>query len=137
LLGSALFGAVGFYTAVAIWMPRDPSLYAVARTIGGRLVGFDRAQLFGPIAAPLPQAEFEEYTTDSGLVLNRPTDRRIWRAPLLSTPHPTPGLSLRDRTDLSKGFRMAGAWEPLDFPDYRSTFLGAWREYRANHPSGR
>jgi len=76
--------------------------------------------------SPLPAVDMWQFTTNSGLRLNVPVKgNQIWNAPLLSTPHPSPGLSLRDTNDLSKGFKSEGQWNPYGYP----ILIYPWHNY--------
>jgi len=73
--------------------------------------------------APMPKIEMRKFITDSGLVLSVPIRWNfVWDAPLLSTPHPTAGLRLRDGDDISAGFEQSGRWLPYGYPQYESSY---------------
>ena len=50
------------------------------------------------------ESQRKAYMTPSELVVQVPIKGMPWAPPLLTTRHPTPGLRLRDPTDLSVGF---------------------------------
>ena len=65
----------------------------------------------------LPEVEMWTFTTASGLQLNVPQEgNQIWDAPLLSSPHPSPSLKLRNPKRISKGFKSVGEWKPYGYP---------------------
>ena len=69
---------------------------------------------------PLPRPLLLPYETRSGLELEVPRfGNKTWAAPLLSTPHPTPGLHLRRSGHLREGFATEGPWKPWRFPNPR------------------
>ena len=84
------------WMASSVWF----SLHPHGRASGTELSLQDR------IIAGLRTIESQTapYTTRSGLVVQVPIEGMPWAAPLLTTRHPTPGLRLRDPTDLSMGF---------------------------------
>ncbi len=58
---------------------------------------------------PLPEAELRTVVTRAGLAVHTPVKgAQCWDGPLLCTPQPDPGLALRQKGDLSAGFRMLG-----------------------------
>ena len=68
--------------------------------------------------APLPSIPMKKYVTSSGLELNVPVEgNQVWAAPLLSTPHPSPNVKLRNPDDISDGFISIGPWDPYSFPN--------------------
>lgn len=76
--------------------------------------------------SPLPVVKMWKYTTSAGLQINVPVEgNQIWDAPLLSSPHPSPGLMLRDPEDLSAGFRQEGQWRPYGYP----ILIYPWHNY--------
>ena len=81
---------------------------------------------------PLPTAATKRYVTSSGLVLDVPVEpsNAMWYAPLLSTPHPSPGLRLRNPASVREGFWVAGDWRPENWPNPQTPFLRLWRETR-------
>lgn len=78
-------------------------------------VGFN--ELLDQGLSPLPLVEMRKYTSLSGLVLNVPiVGNQIWDAPLLSTPHPSAGLRLRNPKQIADGFKSVGLWRPYGYP---------------------
>jgi len=74
----------------------------------------------------LPVVRMRKYTTTSGLILNVPIEgNQVWDAPLLSTPHPSPGLMLRNPKKLSDGFKSVGEWRPYGYP----ILMYPWHNY--------
>lgn len=57
----------------------------------------------------LPPAKYEEFTTESGLIINVPTSTlpQCWRIPLPCTPYPNASLQARVPGDLRHGFRVS------------------------------
>jgi hypothetical protein len=112
-------------TVEAVWALRQSGPPVFAACIGIRSNN--------PIAwitcglQPLPAPTLRTFVTSSGLALQVPTQGPkyadlVWNAPLLSTPHPSPNLKLRDPTDISKGFVSDGPWRPVEFPGQGSPF---------------
>lgn len=86
----------------------------------------DFEELINKGLSPLPVIDMWQFTTNSGLRINVPVKgNQVWNAPLLSTPHPSPGLSLRDAGDLSKGFKSEGQWNPYGYP----ILIYPWKNY--------
>jgi hypothetical protein len=82
-----------------------------------------------------PNVDLRTYTTRSGLRLWEPQgDLRCWYAALPCTPHPAPGLELRRVGSLGGGFRIAGPWQPDQWPFPGSDFLARWRSKSLHRP---
>lgn len=76
--------------------------------------------------SPLPRVKMWEFTTNSGLVVEVPiSGNQVWNAPLLSTPHPSPGLSLRNPGNIGDGFKSVGEWRPYGYP----ILMYPWHNY--------
>jgi hypothetical protein len=88
--------------------------------------------------APYGQPDLVQFRTESGLTLHVPRSNNLcWRGPLLCTPHPAENLQLRSPGDLSRGFRIQGAWDARRWPNPWSPFLSFWRcLHRAGAPDG-
>ncbi len=75
--------------------------------------------------APVPSVELRDYVTSHGLWIKAPVIEKIatrkgnqvWGSPLLTTPHPSPNLKLRNPEDVSAGFKSEGAWRPYGYPN--------------------
>lgn len=77
---------------------------------------------------PTPTPDLLEDRLASGLTVAVPrVDNSCWNGPLLCTPHPATYLALRDSSDVSRGFRMAGPWTPEWFPNPWIPFLAWWQ----------
>ncbi len=86
----------------------------------------DLVDLINEGLSPLPSVKMWKYTTFSGLQLNVPVEgNQIWDAPFLSSPHPSPGLMLRNPKDISSGFKSEGEWRPYGYP----ILMYEWHKY--------
>jgi len=86
----------------------------------------DLVDLINEGLSPLPSVKMWKYTTFSGLQLNVPVEgNQIWDAPLLSSPHPSMGLMLRNPEDISTGFKSEGQWRPYGYP----ILMYEWHKY--------
>jgi hypothetical protein len=82
---------------------------------------------------PMPTANLQTFTTESGLQLYVPEeDNRCFNAPLPCTPHPAHNLRLRRAESLGFGFVVDGQWCPLRWPNPSTDFLSSWRDYRSS-----
>lgn len=113
-------------TAEAVWFLRQSGAPVFAACLGTRPDGAREKFTCG--LQGLPPRPFRTYVTLSGLSVTMPVyGNWIWGAPLLSTPHPSPNLKLRNPNDISAGFASDGPWKPLRFPNDWDGF----REYVA------
>jgi len=61
----------------------------------------------------------QTYVTDSGARLNFATgpDGQCWYAAIPCTPTPAKNVELRDPSQISRGFRVRGDWQPENWPE--------------------
>ena len=86
----------------------------------------------------LPSVRLKPYVTSDGLKIWVPVEgNQLWASPLLTTPHPSPNLSLRNREDVSAGFVSNGPWEPYGYPHVLSGYRRHVEEQLSSQTTGR
>jgi len=114
------------FLCASVMSVENPTPRALVRGFVG---GFTRdIRTKGWVDTSLRTTGFETYVTDSGARLNviRTESGLCWDTPIPCTSTPSKNLELRDPTNLGRGFRIRGDWNPENWPtpaltSFRST----------------
>jgi len=69
----------------------------------------DLKQNINRIIQPVPVVRMKKFKTNSGLIIYTPEEgKQCWDSKLPCTPYPNSDLQLRDKKDVSKGFKILG-----------------------------